>query len=428
MASTDLDKIHEKRIEDVVKRWHEVGELNDDEIFVSECVIDSIDHDKALIEWFDLPKILALLPFTPIVYVEICPHCINGSNFEVFKSLTISGLAIPILIYPYNQYPTQVQELLRGRDHMSCYEYELYRNAAIHSLTDTALCGHCVDKRADELAATVKGKRNAPLYRQHLNQILHNISPYVDPDFELLNDVSTAFDNLNVEWSSQLKDMSEVIRSLRSAQAFNAAISINEGDFSDLPSGLTCDNDSARQLGLELKEFVSNGLGLQIPTDINIEQYVELIKDFRPQIISVTDEVMHSATADGELSIRNLQGTISSINTEIERIKGLKRYMLYEAGVEFVGKNKTLVASTFIASALGIAGSFAGCIGVASAGTAANIAKKKGKLKTGKSINRLSTKIHRDLQPDIDKLVSRYVGTEVPAMRVISIRKAVDNK
>ena len=306
------------------------------------------------------------------------------------------------------------------------YEYNLYRNTILHNLTDGGLCEHCVDKRENELKAIVKGKRNAPLYRQHLNEILNNLVPFVNPDFELLDDIGTAFNNLDIERSSQLRDMSVAIHSLRNSQAFNASISINEEDFSNVPLGTTNDNDKARNLGLELKGLVSDGLGLKIPTDIKIEQYVELINDFRPQIVDVTNEVLDSSVVGEVLSVKKLQGTISSINMEIERIKGLKRYMLYEAGVEFVGKNKTLVASTLVASALGIAGSFAGCFGVAATGAVANRAKKKGKLKTGKFIKRLSTKIHRDLQPDMDKLVSRYVGTEIPAMRVLSIRKAIE--
>jgi hypothetical protein len=76
-------------------------------------------------------------------------------------------------------------------------------------------------------------------------------------------------------------------------------------------------------------------------------------------------------------------------------------------------------------SALGLAGSITGCVGAAATGAAIQFAKSKGKLKTGKSFARLGQKIHRDLQPNIDEIIAKYVGSEVPVMHILSIRKAL---
>lgn len=428
MKNTDLDKLHDKRLDALVKRWHEGDDVDINDIFVSELVINSLDNEKTLIESFDLPNILALLPFTEIIYVEICPYCITKSNFEAFKSLTISGLIIPVLNGPYHAYPDPVIDVLKGHNHVSWHEYLLFKSTILPHLADGGLCRHCVDKREDELKALVKGKRKAPIYRENLDRLMYNISPFVPPDFELLDEIEVAFKTLDIDRVIQLRDMSEAINSFRNAQAFNAVLSFNEKDISNIPPGITDESDDARRVALELNGMVSDGLGLKIPTDINIDQYIELLKDFRPDILQITNTIMDSSNIEGDLSVKQLLGTISSINTEIERIKGLKRYMLYEAGVEFVGNNKTFVASAFIASAMGLAGSLTGCIGVAAAGAAVNQAKRKGKLKTGKSIGKLGTKIHRDLQPNIDHLIAKYIGTEVPAMRVLSIRKALDDQ
>lgn len=293
-------------------------------------------------------------------------------------------------------------------------------------MADGGICSHCVGVKENELKNIVKGKRNAPKYRKHLERIIDNIVPFILPDDELLSDIEDAFNNLDILKITQLTDMSEAIRSFRNAQVFNATLSINEKDFSNVPPLTTNENDKAREISLQLKELVSDGLGLKIPTDININQYIELLQDFRPQIIDVTGNVINSSNNNGELSINKLLKSITSINTEIERIKGLKKYMLYEAGIEFVGKNKTFVLSAFVASAMGLAGSLAGCVGVAATGAAVDHIKKKGKLKTGKSITRLSEKILNELQPNIDQLASKYIGAEIPAIQILSIRKALD--
>jgi len=425
MASIDLDKIHKKRIGIVSKKMDDTNFYDENDIFVSERVIDSLHDEKSLVESFSQPRIMALLPFTPIVYVEICPNCINKENFESFKALTISGMVIPIITGEYCRYPEAVQDFLCGHDHISCYEYGLYRSVILNNLADGGICSHCVDKRVSKIKLKVKGKRNAPAFRNNLKRLLYNIHPFVNPDYELLDAIDLAFRNLDIETTIQLRDMSEAIHSFRTSQAFNASLSINETDLSNVPSGITNENDEARQFGLDLRRMVSDGLGLKIPTDINIEQYIELVNDFRPQIIGITNEILSSSTKEKEQLVGDLLGSISAINMEIERIKGLKRYLLYEAGIELVGKNKAFVASLFVASAMGLAGSITGCA-IAAGGIVADAAKRSGKIRTGKTMSRLGTKIHHDLQPDIDKLISKYVGTNVPAMHILSIRKAVE--
>lgn len=81
MANTDLDKFHINRIDDVYKKIENDNVVNANDIFISDTIIDSLEDEKVLIDSFELPKILALLPFTPVIYVEVCPYCIDESNF-----------------------------------------------------------------------------------------------------------------------------------------------------------------------------------------------------------------------------------------------------------------------------------------------------------------------------------------------------------
>lgn len=350
MAGVNLDKIQEDRINNLAKKWDNEDAISLDEIFISERVFDTLGNDKTIVQSFLLPTILSILPFTPLVYVEICPFCINKENYIQFTSLVRTGQIVPFLIAPYSRYPDQVLDAVRGYDHVSCYEFSFYKHVELTSSSDSGLCPHCIDKFKNEIEDLVKGRRGARKFRRHLDRLIHNIRPFLNPDYELLKDFHDVSSKYDIEGANQLVDMSEAINSFRTAQAFNATLLINEHDFSRIPDGVTDESDRARIFSLKLSSLVSEGLGLKIPTDIDIDQYIEILQDFRPKLMSINKSIIESAKVDGDLFLPKLLNTIAKFNAEIERVKGLKRYMLYEAGVELVLNNKALVTSAFVAS------------------------------------------------------------------------------
>jgi hypothetical protein len=125
-----------------------------------------------------------------------------------------------------------------------------------------------------------------------------------------------------------------------------------------------------------------------------------------------------------EVSLAALMSSINSINRDIERIKNLRRFMIIEALAGFTDNNPALVASALIAGALGLAGYVFGCAAVP-AGAAVDFVKRSGKLKGSSATKRLKRKLHSDVQPSLDKLIARYVGTTPITMHVLSIRKNI---
>lgn len=421
----DLDKRQKERVNTIVRRMNNGDDVFPDELFVSERVIDTIDVDKTIINSFKVPELLSLLPFSPIIYVEICPSCVSRENFHVFRSLVNAEQIIPILISRYHDYPDVVVDVVKGRHHISVYEYDAYRTQRLFWDADGGLCSHCTKKYAKTMRGLVKGKKGSLHFRRQLNRLMDNIHPFVYPDFEILDEMENAFSEFDREKAEQVSDLSETICYFRTGQAFNAALLMKESDFSRVPSGVTNETDHARLFSLQLKKLVSEGLGIKIPIDINMEQYLELVSDFRPYIMNIHEDIFQGAMTNGSLSFEKLLGEIEKFNGEITKIKGLKRYMLYEACVEIVSNNKTLAISALVAGALGLVGSLGGCIGAMATGAAAQVAKKKGKLPSNKSMARLGRKIHRDLQPNIDSVIAKYVGADIPAIRILSIRRAL---
>jgi hypothetical protein len=368
------------------------------------------------------------MPFSPIVYVTVCPLCVSENEVADFRKLVSSGIIVPFLIGRYDSYSDQVRDAIVGHDHVSMYEYDAYRFYSILHSSDGGVCSHCAGLRFGKMRSSVRRIKAAPLYDSHIERLGNNIYPYVFPDFSIIDSAAKACRDRDYEGLSHLVNLSEGIHELRNAQAFNSAVTVAEADVSQFPEGLNTQTDQALQMAAKIRAMTAQGLGLKFPAGISIDRYIELAKDYQPEITKVIDG-MDSETAADHVRIEILSKKMASLNREIERIQSLTRYAFLEASVAFVKQHKALIATALIASALGIAGSLVGCASTIAGGTGISVAKKKGWIKETKdneAANRMGRMIIRDVQPYLDKLIALYTGATLPAVKILSLRKRLE--
>ena len=119
MSALDFDRLHKERVNKLMKeKGHSSSPEN---IFISERVIQTLPEQKIFFSSYEPQKVLAVLPFTPVVYVRACPKCLSGGNLTTFKKLVEANLVVPILISPYAEYGEMV-DFLVSHDHVSVYE------------------------------------------------------------------------------------------------------------------------------------------------------------------------------------------------------------------------------------------------------------------------------------------------------------------
>jgi len=420
----DIDRLHSERVDAVMKSWSKDDyRLDPAKLFVSERVVETIESQKFLLGSYDLHKILASMPFANSTYVVVCPVCVAKAEFGNFQKLVQSGLVIPILLADYKHYPEQLVQFLLGKNHVSAHEYRAYRYARISETVSRGICAHCAGQKFDTLISSIKRKKGAKEFRERIEQLRRNIFPFVYPDYTLLDQASVACSNWDMKQLEQLDRLGWSIYGIRSAQALNAPITIDEKTISGIPAGITTESDQAVRELSELKEFASQGLGLRFPSDIPLDRYLELAKDFQP---TIAQAIEHTGVQES-VSLVDLSKRIGALNTEIERIRGLKRYVMLEASVTFVRQNRNLVFTSWLAGTLGLAGGLIGCASGVGVGAALKVAKQKGvKLPKNEAANRLGRMIARDIQPYLSKLIAAYVGSNPTAINVLSLRKKYD--
>lgn len=426
MAARDLDEFHKDRLKPISKEIWEAG-LDTAKLFTSEKVFLTIDQEKVFLSSYRQDEVLTMLPFTSTLYVAVCRNCITQERFEGFKTLVERGIIIPVLTNPYKYYPEKVVDVVASHDHMSSYEYNLYRGFSIRAENNKWACEHCVAKRSEQALEYVKNDPDLAIYKRMVDRIRYDLSPFVQPDFKLLDAVVAACKKQNLKQLQQLEDIGDGIYRVRTAQAFYAPIMLKSQDLEHLPNGLVSNTDELLHAQTDLRKFAADGLGLKIPTDIGVENYVELLSDYRPEISKIVSDITAGDMRhDNIVSMLDVQKQVMRINRDIERIKGLRRTVVLDACVGFYKERPQLINSILIMAALGLTGNLWGCAtaGTVQAGRA--ISKKISKKKEeNKSVSRLKNTVERDVRPHIEKLVASYVGSDVPTVSVLSIQRSI---
>lgn len=443
----DLDTIHEARVDALGKKLREHGEYRHEDLFLHQRVVETIGKEKVLIDSFKPKRLLPILPFSPVVYVQTCPACISARSFPTFSRLIDAGLVIPILTAPYRDYPSAVVSQLAKRDHISCYEFDFYRTTSILSGDSSdAICTCCTLSRLENIQDLARGKRHAAAYRDGIESIFSLTSPALERDTELFNLAEEAVRCRDLASLQQLENLAWSLRFARTAQSFDAAVTIRSRSIEMIPPALIDQKGVTQQTVSDLRAQMAEGLGLTIPLNMPIDAYIELVKDLQDQIRSViAPEIDTSRHADVTIFSAKICSRITDINRHVDRWKRSKSYDLYEVGMGFVrNKGKDVAASILTAGTLGVAATLLGCGPIGAGITAAIGGTKTARtvLKAARSrispadaqtdvtrlpkVAELTRKVQLSLQPMLDGLIARYAGVERPAVRVLSIQRYIE--
>lgn len=433
MSNHDLDRLHRDRVRSFVKG---IGgpDFDPGNLFLSEKVCDALETDKVIISGLNLPYLLAILPFSPQVFLMTCEDCFSTEEeVEAYLELLDEDLFVPVLVRAYDEYPTRVIEAVQKKAHVSLYEFNTWYNLMLPALTDGGLCRHCVGKHKKQILSHLKGVRGITDVRENIKNVFGLLVPYVHPDYTLLDAVEEAVASIDRETLSQLEGMAHFIRRLRLAQVWNASIPLGASAIAGLPRDLQKITGDTPFIASALRQQVADGLGLQIPMDVPIKRYAELVREYRPRILRVMGKVIPGEEIT-QNSFAEVAREVARINDEISRIKNLRRYVMIEAAFEVFDKHKPLVAAGFAMGALGLpAGGIPGCLagaGVGAASVKIGRAIRKRLTKTTDSepyekLQRAGKVIHRDIQPVVETVMSIYLNSDVPTIGVMSLREEI---
>jgi hypothetical protein len=424
----DLDKVQAQRIDDFWDKYKKNSSWSESDIFLSDGVLDTLHSEKALVAHYHPAKILSLLPFTPTVYVELCKNCFSSftdTDFKVFSALVRKRAIIPVLLNSYSEFPDPITDLVKVRDHISGYEYRTYRWLSLFKRAEgAAVCIHCAKRRENDIRRLVKRRSNFQAYDLITTRVFANLYPFVNDDFQLINLLYDLSKRRDIQGVARLEDLSFAIHEIRSTQAFHAQFVIDSETLDNIPEELSPEDKTHIDFSANVKKQIGDGFGLRIPMGSSVEQYIEIAQAFQPRISSIVGAVLASGSnTNKQIAMERIIKKQMEMNAEVDRIAGLKRYLVLETAIDFFSKNKALAATTLIAGALGLITGVTGCATGAAGAVLANVAKKRGWIKESQTSNKMIRTIKNDVQPYIDNLIAKYTRSYVPAVSILTLRK-----
>jgi hypothetical protein len=437
MRSTDLDKIHSERLAKVAGHLPRTRKQVLSRIFVGQKVLETIDKPKVVLDGYRLDKVLSTLPFSPITYVTTCPGCLKTEQeVKQYLSLVKNELIIPVLMGEYADYPDPLVDALRIRDHVSRYELNIFHSVQLTRISrGRQICECCFDKEKDKIFKYFNGDGNETELRELIDDAANKLKPPIYPDYELLGEMENAVKTRDADKMVQLSELAGVIRQVRWAQIWNGALILDAADLASAPENISSELDAGRRTSLALREYVSQGLGVRIPINIPIDRYAELVKEYQPRISAVVDGIIDKAGRQ-QSTFGAASKEISQLNNEISRIKNLNKYLVLEAIAAPLRHNKALIAAGLTACAwFGLGGGLVGCAGAVAAKSAIKRARNIGAidgaieaLSKHTEVGNLARKLKTDARPYVDALIAKYLSAKLPAVSVLSIRRAMERE
>jgi hypothetical protein len=324
---------------------------------------------------------------------------------------------------PYRNFDKAVVERLIGIDHISFWQFVIFRFASLSAPGMQNLCQPCVERTQRDILARIphrRGIRSRLVTRVEAEMIFDNLYPYVAPDEELLDVVSEAAGKRSFHDMMSLAQLSISVHKLRTAQALSASLVVDAHDLEQPPDRTFNKTDLEKQTELKLNEFVRQGIAIKIPDNIPLEAYIELVREFRPAIRKVCAQLVESTRdRSGDVDLVDLVSRISDFNHELERVGRKRRYLVLEAIVGVLRRNRRLMKAILTTMGLGAMSGVADLTvrdGQGKGARGTNVESESG----------LKQRLLADVRPYVSKIAGMYLRTDAAAMHMLLVQRRID--
>jgi len=412
-----LDVEINERLDPLEERFSNGDDISVEEIFASRAIPRLLGKQSIFLPGSTEARLRMSIPFYETVFVEICSACECVRNPKPMLPLLQTEGVVPVLVGQYSHFnPAFVKEIVK-LPHISYREFLLYRSANILAQSESQVCEHCITEMREDIRRRLVPDETS---ERLIHQFFWLLSPFVEPDYELIGQFGAALDSGDSHRLTQIMQLAWTINAVRSSQAFQAAQTVPLGEIRRIPKISSVDGNFAVSSPDELRQIAPDELGLLIPNEISSEQYLDIVLPHRPQLTKIVAEIVEGPGTD---STTKLIAAISNINDEIRRFEHKKRFLAYRAIAGFAAGNSSIIGALLVAGALGIGGHFAGCGATVIAGVGVKALSKVKRFKSNKYIRDLGRSIHASIQPALAKVLARYLGATTRAVEVWQLRQ-----
>ena len=426
----ELDNRNRERVNAALARIQSGDDGAMSDLVLSERVYNDLDEENIILPSFNVDAIKSYLPYSDKIYVLVCSYCVRDENFDEYKTLVETSSIVPVMGGSYSSYEDSVVDVTYSHNHVGKHEYLALRSLYAGGAGQARVCAHCVEERSNSLKAQLEKRRIKGFPEKSLNTLMMNLHPYIQTDFDLLDQLEKFIIGRDSDGARSIMEMGWILSQMRSASIFNSPVVVSGSSYENLPVGYSDHADQTQQHAVKVQKTIGEGLGIQIPNGLGLAQYIELASDFRPRIQALLKSVEGEPQA-GKWQA-SLDKEIINLNQEAARLSKSARYIALAAVVEFYKNNQIKLNTALVAASMSLGATALGCGAATIAGTAggamlttaaAGVAGSRGWVGTGPAIERAVRTLGNTVQPHVDNLIAKYVGSTPMAVSVLSLKK-----
>lgn len=412
-----LDAEADERLDPFIEKYNSGGSVRIADIFSKEVVV-ALGRSSTFLSGADSSRIMTSIPFYETVFVGICYKCAETRNINPIRPLLQSGPVVPVLLNSYSSYPEAFLREVVRYPHMGRKEFSFYRDTTIMAASAQKICGHCAQQKLkDLLNDPAAGHR---VVKEWARRFFSYLVPFVAPDFTLVDQFCNAVKQRNFDQVWQLMTLAMTINSIRTAQALGSAQAVPLDGLIDLP---TDGNIEPLLNGVSidaLKKVAADELGLIIPKSLSPDQYLEIILPFQKRLCRLVGEIIKVGQKTPYAKVIE---TVQTINYELRKMAGSKRFLAYRAIAGFAAGNSALIGGLLVGGALGMGGHLAGCGATVVTAIGSKLIKKWKPVRDNRALKQLGRSVRASLQPAVAKVLSAYLGISTRAVEVWQLRQ-----
>jgi len=288
--------------------------------------------------------------------------------------------------------------------------------------SETAHCEHCYERKLckpimKKLLENPKGEK----FEDLLDEV---VLPSLYPDFQeerhILAEIQEAVEQKKFELLEPLSAKSELLETLRFAQAFGAIPQTSQETLIDVTRaleeiGISLDTEVIKRITNE--DFIVTALNLDYNPEISVNDYLDIIMPRRKKINSIVRELISSEK--GNLS--SIKDEIWRINKEISSSKKIETLTFL---TDFIHSSAPILFGMFAGALLGYSSiNLAGCgLGGLLGGIAGKLTQRKS-FKIPKHPKKTIEWMKVKIESPQEKLLSIMLSKEIKVIQMWNLRR-----
>jgi hypothetical protein len=221
---------------------------------------------------------------------------------------------------------------------------------------------------------------------------------------------------------------------MRTAEAYNFALVLTD-ELSEFCTKYEFTNHRFGELAPIARDIAVQGLELCFPEHGDFAKNVQILMDHRPIIKSIICEILRDQPNASIGLAASVFDKVATMNEEIRRIEGSKRYRYLSLTTDFLIANKGLLFTLLGATFFGIKGNLLGCGGVTLVGGLNRVIKESKvaekaleKFRFKGPVKKLKHLLGLSIEPFIERLLSVYLGAGLKTIQTWRIRKKLTER